>query len=30
MSEGKSGKVDQELLYRDDEPRLIVEEAGQA
>ena len=25
-----SGKVDQELLYRDDEPRLSVEEAGRA
>ena len=25
-----TGKVDQELLYRDDEPRLSVEEAGRA
>ena len=25
-----TGKVDQELLYRDDEPRLTVEEAGRA
>jgi len=25
-----TGKVDQELLYRDDEPRLSVEESGRA